>query len=192
MGSDPQAEKRAARRALRVDALVDAYLADAEQRLKPRSFAEVKRHLREHAKPLHHEPAAEIGRASIVKLLDGISRSSGPVAANRVRSTLSAMWVWGMRSGTIDGENPVGNVPKPGSETPRERVLSDAELALVWRASGGEHDHDRIVRLLMLTGTRREEVAGMAWPEIEGPLWTLPRARSKNGLTHEVPLWPYP
>lgn len=188
LGSDPQAEKQAARRAVRMSAIVEAYLADAEKRLKPRSFAEVKRHLEHHVKPLHQEAACELGRAAVVKLLDGISRDSGPVAANRVRSSLSAMWVWGLRSGTIDGENPVAHVPKPGSEAPRERVLTDAELALVWQATAGDHDHDRIVRLLMLTGARREEMAGMGWDEVEGSLWTLPRARSKNGLQHEVPL----
>lgn len=188
LGSDPQAEKQAPRRAVRISALVEAYLADAGKRLKPRSLAEVRRHLADHAKPLHREAACEVGRAAIVKLLDGISRDSGQVAGNRVWSSLSAMWVWGLRSGTIEGESPVAHVPKPGSEAPRERVLTDAELALVWQATAGDHDHDRIVRLLMLTGARREEMAGMGWEEVEGPLWTLPRARSKNGLQHEVPL----
>ena len=100
------------------------------------------------------------------------------------------MWVWGLRSGFIEGENPVANVPKPASETPREGVLTSSELALMWQATAGDHDHDRIVRLLMLTGARREEVARMEWSEIEVPLWILPRARSKNGLPHEVPLGP--
>ena len=190
LGDDPQAEKRAARKAVRIVTLVDAYLTDAEQRLKPRSFAEVKRHLREHAKPLHHDAAGETGRAAIVKVLDGIMRAGGPVAANRVRSSLSAMWVWALRTGMVEGENPVAHVPKPGAEAPRERVLTDAELALVWQCTAGGHDHDRIVRLLLLTGARREEVAGMAWGEVEGALWTLPRARAKNGLPHEVPLGP--
>lgn len=189
LGEDPQAKKLAARKAVRVGALVDAYLADAEKRLKPRSYLEVERHLRVHAKPLHADAAALVGRAEIVKLLGRIAEGS-PVAANRVRSSLSAMWVWGLRSGTIDGENPVIHVPKPGVEAPRERVLSDAELALIWQATGGDHDHDRIVRLLLLTGARREEVASMEWCEIEGTIWTLPRARSKNGLPHEVPLGP--
>lgn len=190
LGADPQAEKRAARKAMRVGALIDTYLADAETRMKPRSYAEVQRHLRVHAKPLHSDPAAAIGRADVVKLLAGISKAGGPVAANRVRSSLSALWVWGLRSGLIDGENPVANVPKPAAEAPRERVLTDRELALIWQATGGDHDHDRIVRLLLLTGARREEVAGLEWGEIEGGLWTLPRARSKNGLPHEVPLGP--
>ncbi len=174
LGADPQAEKKAARRAVRVEALVTAYLADAETRLKPRSYIEVKRHLNSHAKPLHHEAVSSVGRAEIVKLLANIAKAGGPVAANRVRSTLSAMWVWGLRSGTLDGDNPVANVPKPGTEAPRERTLEDAELALIWQATDGDHDHDRIVRLLMLTGARREEIAGMAWDEIEAGRWYIP------------------
>jgi integrase len=190
LGADPQAERQAARRAVRVGVLAEAYLADAGARLKPRSLLEVQRHLRSHAKPLHNEAASAVGRAEIVKLLSAVAKASGPVAANRVRSTLSAMWVWGLRSGTLDGENPVANVPKPAKESPRERTLTNDELALIWQATGGDHDHDRIVRLLMLTGARREEVASIAWSEIEGPLWTLPRTRSKNGLPHEIPLGP--
>ena len=190
LGADPQAEKVAARRAVRVAALLEAYLADAEKRLKPRSFSEVQRHLKTHAKPLHQDAAATVGRADIVRVLSDIVEDGGPVVANRVRSTLSAMWAWGLTTGMIDGENPVANVPKPGMEAPRERVLTNAELTLIWQATGGDHDHDRIVRLLMLTGARREEVGGMAWAEVQATLWTLPSARSKNGLPHEVPLGP--
>lgn len=190
LGSDPQAEKQAARKAVRVGALVDAYLADAAGRLKPSSLALVTLHLRKHAKPLHNEAVGQVGRAGIVKLLAALARDSGPVSANRVRSSLSAMWVWGLRSGTVEGDNPVAHVPKPSSEAARDRVLTDGELALVWQATAGDHDHDRIVRLLMLTGARRDEVGSLAWAEIEGPLWTLPRTRSKNNLPHEVPLSP--
>ena len=93
------------------------------------------------------------------------------------------MWVWGLRSGLIEGENPVAHVPKPGIEASRERVLTDAKLTLIWQATADEHDHDRIVRLLMLTGGRREEVAAIKWSETEGALWTLPRTRSKNALS---------
>jgi integrase len=190
LGEDPQAAKRAARQAVRVGALVESYLADAERRMRPRSFDETARHLRTHAKPLHPEAAARVGRADIVKVLAGVSDGSGPTTANRVRSSLSAMWTWALRSGEIDGANPVAQVPKPGVEQTRERVLSDAELALIWHTTNRDHDHDRIVRLLLLTGARREEVAGLAWTELDGPLWTLPRERSKNALPHEVPLGP--
>ena len=188
LGADPAAEKRAARKAVRVTVLVEDYLSDAEKRMKPNSYSSVVRHLRTYAAPLHQETAGSVGRADIVKLLKAVTEKHGGVSANRLRSSLSALWAWALRTGAVDGENPVANVPKPGVEASRERVLTEAELALIWKGTAGDHDHDRIVRLLMLTGARREEVGGLIWTEINGPLWTLPASRSKNALPHEIPL----
>jgi integrase len=72
----------------------------------------------------------------------------------------------------------------------RERVLSDDELAVIWRATDSPGPFNGIVRLLMVTGQRREEVAGMAWAELfdDFSTWTIPASRAKNGATHIVPL----
>ena len=74
---------------------------------------------------------------------------------------------------------------------PRERVLSDAELAEIWKACGDD-DHGKIVRLLILTACRRQEIGGMAWSEIdrEHGTWCLPESRSKNKTAHTLPLLP--
>jgi integrase len=71
----------------------------------------------------------------------------------------------------------------------RDRVLTDLEIAAIWRACGDD-DYGRIVRLLILTGQRRDEVGGMARSEIDllARKWTIPGERTKNGRTHEVPL----
>jgi integrase len=49
-----------------------------------------------------------------------------------------------------------------------------------------------LVRLLLLTGQRRAEVAEMRWSEIDFKTraWTLPKERAKNGVAHTVPLLP--
>jgi integrase len=87
-------------------------------------------------------------------------------------------------------DNPVLGTSKPGKELPRTRVLQPRELQAIWRATEHASDYHAIVRLLMLTGQRREEVAGMRWSEIErdARLWVLPPERTKNGLKHSVPL----
>jgi integrase len=97
------------------------------------------------------------------------------------------MWTWAVMEGRQE-QNPVALTRKPATEASRERVLTDAELVAIWQATDREHDHDRAVRLLMLTGARRDEVGRMQWAEIDGDLWTLPGERAKNGLPHEVPL----
>ena len=91
---------------------------------------------------------------------------SGPVAANRVRAALSALWTWGLRTGLIEAEsNPVSfTVRNP--EKPRERVLNDDELKAIWNATNEDADYARIVRLCLLTGCRREEIGGLRWDEV--------------------------
>ena len=94
-----------------------------------------------------------------------------------------------MRQGLAD-HNPVIGTEAPAEERRRDRVLSPAELVAVWKACDGRGEFGVIVRLLMLTGARRDEVAGLRRPELDldRALWILPAARSKNGLEHEVPL----
>lgn len=74
---------------------------------------------------------------------------------------------------------------------PRERTLSDAELRSVWSALDRLTQHRTIVpvvKLLLLTGQRRDEVAEMRWNEIEGNLWAIPAERYKSKRDHFVPL----
>ncbi len=83
--------------------------------------------------------------------------------------------------------------PRPAREVSRERVLSDAELAALWQAAGMlSHPWTPILRLLILTGQRRGEVAGMHWGELdlEAGLRSLPGARTKNQRPHTLPLSP--
>jgi integrase len=71
------------------------------------------------------------------------------------------------------------------------RVLSDSELASVWRAAQGmAYPFGHAVQLLILTGARRDEVGSMRWIEVDlaTRVWTLPAPRAKNNVEHVVPL----
>ncbi len=85
--------------------------------------------------------------------------------------------------------NPVVGTNKPTEEVARDRVLTHGELAAAWEAAG-QGEYAAIVRLLILTGQRREEVGGMLWSEIdtESALWRIGAERTKNGRSHHVPL----
>jgi len=191
LGHDPAEEAAKAKGAVTVRELVASYLEHQKSRMKPRSYVELARHLEKHVKPLHGRPAGGLTQRTIVELLQGLA-TAGPVAANRVRASASAMFAWGMKAGLVSA-NPVAATFKPADEKPRERVLTNAELATIWNATDGSTDHDRIVRLLMLTGARREEIAGMRWAEVASgadgaSTWVLPSDRSKNHLPHEIVL----
>lgn len=120
--------------------------------------------------------------------LEEIASDNGPVAANRARSALSALFSWAIGVGIVE-MNPVVGTPKPADERSRDQTLSTTELAGVLIACG-QNDYGNIVRLLALTGQRREEIGRLAWSEIDldRAIWTIPASRTKNGRVHEVPL----
>jgi integrase len=192
LGRDPQAEReeRRQRDAHTMKALIDDYLAWKETSgVRPRTLTEIKRYLLgSYFRALHSMPVDRIVRKDIAARVLAITRDSGAVTASRARTALSSMFVWAMQNGIAES-NPVVGTLAPKEAKPRERVLTDAELAAVWRAAGDD-EFGRIVRLLILTGQRRTEVGGMTWSEIEAEcaVWTIPSSRTKNGRQHVLPL----
>lgn len=141
--------------------------------------------------------AADITRSEIRSFLDTLKlpeehggRGMGP-GVNRIKSAISAMLSWAVDDDQLS-ENPCDGMKKRAKENTRDRTLDrDDEIRAVWRAAadiGGSYG--AIVKLLLLSGQRREEVAAMKWQEldIEKRTWTIPGARTKNKLIHTVPL----
>ena len=190
LGGDPQAKKteQRARAAETLGAVAARYLRRQQGRLKDRSFEQVETHLTKHWEPLNGLSIHEITRRNVAAHLGEIAAERGPFAANRARTTLSGLFSWAMKEGLVDA-NPVLGTNRQADEQARDRVLSDAELVAVWNASRDD-DYGRIVRLLILTGARRDEVGDMAKSEVDlgARKWSIPRERTKNGRAHEVPL----
>jgi integrase len=129
----------------------------------------------------------EIKRRDVIDLVEGVAEKT-PILANRVHAALSKFFNW-LASRDVIVASPVAGVARPSKENARDRILSDGEIKAVWSACdviGGQGG--ACVKLLLLTGQRRGEVAGMRWAEIEDDLWTLPPDRTKNGQKHSVPL----
>jgi len=187
-GTDPFAEQPKLLAAETFGREVTRYLERKRAVMKPRAFLEVERHLSNHAKPLHRLRLGEIDRRTIAALLAEIEDTSGPVARNRVRSSLSAFFAWAVREGFIDA-NPVAGTGKAEENGARERVLTETELQEVWRALPQDQFGD-IVKLLILTGQRREEIGWLQWDEVDldRRLIALPPERTKNKRLHELPL----
>ena len=186
-GRDPAAKKAAAREeaSKTLGAIVTQYLEAKSDR---RRHDGLRYQLEKLWSPLHGLALSAINRATVATRLNAIANNHGPVAANRARSTLSAMYRWAIGEGLCD-DNPVVGTNKREENGPRERALSDEEAAALWIAM--EEDHfGRIVRLLMLTGCRRDEIGSLRWTEIDtdARTITLPPSRTKNGREHVVPL----
>jgi integrase len=184
-GDNPFAQPLAAQA---FGAEVERYLERKRASLRAGSFSEVARYLRQYSAPLHRLKLEEIDRRSTAVLLGQIEQARGPVARNRVRSALSAFFAWAVTEGLLDA-NPVQGTAKADEGGSRERVLTTDELRQLWRNLGDGRFPD-IVRLLLLTGQRRNEIGHLQWNEIDlkRKLIVLAPARTKNGRQHEVPL----
>jgi integrase len=183
-----QARRKAAHEALTLEALLEQWekLHLAEKR--DRYAAEAVRAIR-HAFVKHlHAPAADLGRAAVVRVLDTLAKDGKPAMASRTAAYSRACYHWAVKRGSL-ASNPFQDLPL-AAVAKRERVLTDDELRAVWEATFGAGPFNAIVRTLILTGQRREEVAGMARSEVASDLssWTIPASRAKTGAAHVVPL----
>jgi integrase len=134
-------------------------------------------------------PIQGIAKRDALDLLDGIA-GRAPVMANRVQSLIKRVFAWAAERGVLDA-NPLAGLRPPVKERSRERVLSDDELAAIWRACDPlGWPYGPIVRLLVLTGARRAEVAALGWGELDldRGVWVKPAARTKSGRAHHLPL----
>lgn len=169
--------------------LIEAYLADAESKLRPSTMKETRRYLRVALKPLHDQDAESMSVRTIAAALADVAKERGRTSANRCRSYLSACLSYGVGVGMLE-RNVVVGTRRPQPEQRRDRVLGELELRRVWEAADPATDYGAIVRLLILLGQRREEVGGMRWSEIDldKGTWIIPGERAKNKRPHLVPL----
>jgi integrase len=187
LGVDPAGARAEAKikAAETFEAAAAPFLARQRERLRPRSYADVERHLLMYARVLHGLQLASINRRDIAACLTKITTDNGAVTANRVRTTLSSLFAWAIGAGMLE-HNPVTGTNR-NDESARDRVLSPAELRLIWNELGDDH-YGSIMKLLALTGQRAGEIAGLRWSEVRDNAVLLSAERTKNSRQHSVPL----
>jgi integrase len=169
-----------------IDEWADLHLAHRRERYR----AEALRAIRHAFPELLKRPAARIARADAVNALDKLVRAGKPTMAGRTLAYARAAFRWAEKRGKVTN-NPFQGLPIAASNTPRERVLSDSELAEVWAAAEPlGYPFAPFFRLAMLTMQRRVEVSGMRRSEIAEDMsqWTLSGGRMKGGRPHDVHL----
>jgi integrase len=199
-GGDPATERKARENAARkqrdenaltLEVLIEQFARAPTKKGTDKS----ERHAREAARalqlmfPAHlKRPAGGLDRKTVVRAHDAAVAKGNPIAAARTVAYGKAAFNWAIRRGSLE-INPFANL-QVALSAKRERVLADDELKAVWGACEGMGTFGAIVRMLVLTGQRREEVASMTWGELSPDLtaWTLPSARTKNNVTHILPL----
>lgn len=191
-GTDPQRVKVETSR-IAVDLAFDAYVECFHREYLTSAWSsshgDALALLRRYAVPvLGKTPLPAITRKNVTAALAGARDK--PATARLLFATLRRMMRWAVNQGDLE-RSPMEGMDAPFKVLSRDRVLSDNELALIWGASETlGYPFGPLVRLLILTGARREEIAALDWSELDRDdrIWALPPKRSKNGIAARQPL----
>ena len=155
--------------------------------MRPNTYKAATRYFGVYWKPLHERPLDAIKRADVAARLQELTKAHGRTSAAG-RATICRRCSHGRcaRAYARPTRSSATNDPAAGI-LPRDRVLSDDEIRIVWNACGDDAA-GRIIKLLLLTGCRREEIGALKWSEIEAGVLTIPGTRTKNGRALVLPL----
>ena len=193
-GHDPAVDKAKAKVAVlnTFDVLLEPYLARQRRDRRQNTVREIERYLTVHAAPLYGLPVKDIDRSTVAGLLAQIEAERGPGARNNTHNYGSGFFSWLVGEGHVD-VNPFLAANKAARKS-RDRLLSNSDVRAILVAVDGpqriDADFRDIVKLLFLTGLRRNEVAGLLWEEIDFDRATIivGADRMKNHKQHLVPL----
>jgi integrase len=199
-GKDPSAEKKASRAAVRAERTAEdnrlariaaSYVDRYVKREVGKAWGrEIERLFRVEIIPkLGNKRIGAVTKSDILDLLDAIVDRGSPITANRTFATLRQLFNWALDRDLVNASPMPRSAPAP--ETARDRILSDEQIQLAWRAfEQVGWPFGPIGKLLLLTGARRDEIAEGMWGEIDSvaKTWTIPATRTKNAEVHEIPL----
>ncbi len=191
-GDDPAIEKGRDREAPTFRQLADRYIEEYA-RPRKRTWQKDRRLLDNNLIPvLGRKKAHLITRADLRTELAKVKARPAPIEANRTFEVVRRLFNWSIEEEILT-DNPAFKLPKPSEETPRERTLTADELQALWQALDGAAPIVRsVLRLMLLSVQRRNEVSRMRWADLdrrEG-WWNIPAELTKTKRPYRVPLTP--
>ena len=199
-GRDPGTElvtgKKRRRDAPSVNDLADEFI-EKWARPRKRSWKEDQRILKLDVRPvIGRRKAADIRRRDIIGILDTVMERGAPIAANRTLAVMRKMFRFGISQDLVPN-NPCEAVQAPAEEKQRDRVLTTAEIKILWKRLNSDELSMSLgirlcLQLMLVTAQRRSEVTSATWADIDLPAgwWTIPSTIAKNKLPHRVALSP--
>lgn len=196
LGADPAADIREER--TRERRVLSAALEGYEAFRKRERFVNtptILSTLRRGLAPLLSRQVDGITQAELVERIDVLKAEGKPGAAADLRKHARTMLAWAKQRG-LRADNPLADLrvargsraDRLEAESRKGRALADREIAAVWRSSQGVAPFAGLVRLALLSGMRRGELAELRWGDVRDDRIVLPAAKTKSGVAHEIPL----
>lgn len=187
-GADPAKERAASRDSWTVKELGEDFIDQYCKKRKLRTWKRYEKILERDVYPvIGSTKAREVTRSNIKDVLARIEKRNALVAANRCHEIVRKMFNYAVDEEVVETNPALRMVRHKESES--DRTFTQDEIRALWEGFADDHTGD-IFKLILVTGQRISEVAGMVFDEIseEDALWTVPAARMKNKKPHIVPL----
>jgi integrase len=166
------------------DDTLELYLAAKAQQNRKSTYGETERILRKTFAPVF---AGKLLHQIVTQQISGILDRLKPSAANHAFAEARMLFRWSAQRRFID-RSPLEGLSLPSKSRPRDRTLTTPELLSVWRAADRNgYPYGTIIKLLVLTGQRRNEITSLERNWIEGNLISFPPRITKNHRPHSIP-----
>ena len=195
-GGDPVSQKAANREAITFAALVAERLEKGEP-LRPDTQRDYRRLLDKDLLPaIGNIPAKGVTREDVIQVLNVIATRGAKRRADVARAVISSVFGYGIDRGLVT-DNPASGLRNRHDYQPRDVIATPDDIRWLWSAmddgvAAMSPTTAIIVRLALLTGLRRTEIAAARKSELDlnptSPVLTIPRGRAKNRNAHRVPL----
>ena len=195
-GADPVSQKTANREAITFAELADERL-DKGDPLRPGTERDYRHVLGKDVLPMiGNIPAKAVSRDDVIRVLDVISSRGASRRADTARTVISSIFGYAIDRGLVSA-NPASGLRNRHDYQPRDVIATPDDIRWLWTAmddglAAMSPNISTVVRLALLTGLRRTEIAAARKAELEldstTPVLTIPRGRAKNRNAHRVPL----
>jgi integrase len=196
-GAEAQEEAAARRRMPTVEEFATEYI-ERHARPNKKTWPEDERMLARWVLPrIGHLKLASVHRRDLVAILDACRDAGNVRMPGKVLAVTRRMFRFGVERGVLE-ESPVVYITERQPK-PARRAMTAADICRWWRGTDGTHPKvpksvALALRLLLLTGQRPGEVAGLQLAELgdgeDGPVWWIPAERRKSLMGHAVALAP--
>jgi integrase len=195
-GKDPAGLLREGRRSSR--AILHKALEDYEASLRRRrtvNISTIMSSLRRGLSRLMKREVATITRGDYVVAIGAVEERGKPGAAEYLRKNARTFAEWAVTRG-LSPHNPLAGLRRPKATRAerleieeRGRALSDPEVVAIWETTTkSSHSFGALVKLGLLTGMRRGELASLGWSSVKSDRIVLEATHTKQGRRHEIPL----
>ena len=195
-GIDPEEKERTKnKKQITLNELVEEFIT-VRNNIKPKTKQDYRYYVRKYLPDWADKPVINITEKIFLDRYLKIGKENGKAVANNVRRYVGSLMNYAIAAHNLYDNNPAEIIRKTRSAFPDKRrtnIIAPSQLGKWWEAVEdlGSPDLSDYLKLVILTGVRREEASRLKWPHISFDEKTITIPETKNGEVLRLPMGDY-